>query len=232
LGGGFGLNGAQPFALGVTQFHWNMHDRDFDWRTVTIDGYAMVAQAGSRNIADITDTFGNLDEFRESGGKLLTFVGANDPLIMPRGVINYYRQMASIYGGGEPDFDELQEFYRLFRGPGVGHCAGGAGPQPQGLFETLVDWVENGNAPDQIMAVSGGRGGGPATTRPLCPYPQTAIYDGTGSTDDASNFTCGGNLETPEDVCNDVLVEYKQEVDGVLDYSGTGVDRKVCEAFR
>ncbi|HEY8250352.1 MAG TPA: tannase/feruloyl esterase family alpha/beta hydrolase, partial [Burkholderiales bacterium] len=79
-----GLNGTNPFALGVTQFHWDMHDRNFDWRTVTIDGYAQVAQEGSRNIADVTDTFGDLDTFRRSGGKLLTFVGANDQLIMPR----------------------------------------------------------------------------------------------------------------------------------------------------
>lgn len=228
LGGGFGLNGARPFPLGVTQFHWAMHDRNFDWQDVTIDGYANVAQAGSRNIADVTDTFGNLDEFRKGDGKLLTFVGANDPLIMPRGVINYYRQMASRYGGGEPDFDELQEFYRLFRGPGVGHCAGGAGPQPQSLFERLVDWVEHGKAPDRILATNAGADGTVTRSRPLCPYPQTAIYNGSGSTDDASNFHCGGNLETPEVVCKDVLVEYKHEVDGKLDYSGTGVNRRVC----
>lgn len=49
------------------------------------DTYAQVAQDGSRNIADVTDTFGNLDTFRASGGKLLTFVGANDQLIMPQG---------------------------------------------------------------------------------------------------------------------------------------------------
>ena len=59
-----GLNGTNPFALGVTQFHWDEHDLDFDWRTVTIDGYPQVAQDGSRNIADVTDTFGDLDKFR------------------------------------------------------------------------------------------------------------------------------------------------------------------------
>ena len=91
------LNGTNPFPLGVTQFHWNEHDRNFDWTTVPIAGYAQVAQDGSRNIADVTDTFGDLDEFRNAGGKLLTFVGANDQLIMPRGVIHYYRQMASRY---------------------------------------------------------------------------------------------------------------------------------------
>jgi hypothetical protein len=222
------LNGTNPFFLGVTQFHWNEHDRTFDWRTVSVDGYPQVAQDGSRNIADVTDTFGDLDEFRRHGGKLLTFVGANDQLIMPRGVIHYYRQMASRLGwGGTPDFERLQRFYRLFRGPGVAHCAGGNGPQPQDLFGALVNWVEHGVAPEKILAQNT-TGGVVTRTRPLCPYPQTAVYNGTGSPDDAASFQCGGDLETPEVVCADVLAKYKHEVKGPLDFRGSGVNRFVC----
>jgi hypothetical protein len=222
------LNGAFPFFLGVTQFHWNEHDRTFDWKTVAVDTYAQIAQDGSRNIADVTDTFGDLDEYRRHGGKLLTFVGANDQLIMPRGVINYYREMAARYGRhNDPDFKNLQRFYRLFRGPGVGHCAGGVGPQPQNLFNALVDWVEKGVAPETILA-QGGQGAPPTRTRPLCAYPQTAIYNGTGSTDDAASFHCGGNLEKRTLVCADVLTKYKHEAKGPLDFGGTGVTRLGC----
>jgi hypothetical protein len=217
------LNGGNPFFLGVIQFQWNTHDRSFDWTTVSMDEYAEVAQAGSQNIADVTDTFGELDAFRRNGGKLLTFVGMNDQLIMPRGVLHYYRQMASPGKGGNPDFEKLQEFYRLFRGPGVAHCAGGVGPQPQNLFGALVNWVENGVAPEQILASGGGR------TRPLCPYPQTAIYNGSGDPNSAGSFHCGGNLEAPAVVCNDVLVKYKHEEKGHLDYRGTGVNRNACD---
>jgi hypothetical protein len=224
-----GLNGNNPFGLGVTQFHWNEHDRNFDWRTVTEDGYPQVAQDGSRNIADVTDTAGDLDLFKRWGGKLLTFVGGNDQLIMPRGVIHYYRQMAVRYGRyGEPDFERLQQFYRLFRAPGVAHCGGGAGPQPQNLFTALVNWVERGEAPDQILAQS--TTGGVARTRPLCPYPETAIYNGTGSTDHAANFHCGGNLEEPRLVCADLLAKYKHEVRGTPDLRGTGVHPRECQA--
>ena len=225
------LNGTNPFALGVTQFHWDEHDRNFDWRTVSIDEYAQVAQDGSRNIADVTDTFGNLDTFRANGGKLLTMVGANDPLIMPRGVIHYYRQMASRYSNhNQPDFKRLQDFYRLFRAPSVGHCGGGVAgtPQPQNLFGALVDWVENGVAPEQILAQT--TVAGAPRTRPLCPYPQTAIYSGEGSTDDAANFSCAGNLEKLHTVCEDVLTEYKDELSGDPDYTGMGVNRRACEA--
>jgi Tannase and feruloyl esterase len=222
------LNGTNPFFLGVIQFQWNEHDRSFDWKTVTADEYAQVAQDGSRNIADVTDTFGDLDSFKRHGGKLLTFVGMNDQLIMPRGVVHYYRQMASRYGKhGEPDFERLQRFYRLFRAPGVAHCGGGAGPQPQNLFGALVNWVENGAAPEEILAQTT-TGGVVTRTRPLCPYPETAVYKGTGSTDEASNFRCSGNLEKRRVVCADVLAKYKHEVAGPLDFRGTGVNRFEC----
>jgi hypothetical protein len=222
------LNGPTPFALGVTQFHWDEHDRNFDWREVSADEYPQVAQDGSRNIADVTDTFGNLDTFRASGGKLLTFVGANDQLIMPRGVIHYYRQMATRYSNhDQPDFKRLQDFFRLFRAPGVAHCGGGANaPQPQNLFGALVDWVENGVAPDQILGQT--TVSGAPRTRPICPYPQTAIYSGEGSTDDAANFSCGGNLEKLHTVCDDALTEYKDELSGELDYTGMGVNPVAC----
>lgn len=224
------LNGNNPFPLGVTQFHWNEHDRNFDWRTVSDDEYAQVAQDGSRNIADVTDTFGNLDTFRSHGGKLLTFVGANDQLIMPRGVIHYYREMATRYSNHvDPDFKRLQDFYRLFRAPGVAHCGGGGpnAPQPQNLFGALVNWVENGVEPAQILGQT--TVAGVTRTRPICPYPQTAIYSGEGSTDDAANFSCGGNLEKLDTVCNDVLTEYKDEVSGDLDYTAMGINRVACE---
>ena len=213
------LNGTAPFFLGVTQFHWDEHDRTFDWKTVTADEYGQVAQDGSRNIADVTDTFGDLDQFRKHGGKLLTLVGANDQLIMPRGVINYYRETASRRGKGAgkgPDFEDAQEFYRLFRAPGAGHCV------VPNAFPALVNWVENGVAPDQIINQTGTR------TRPLCPYPQTAIYNGSGDTNVAANFHCGGNLETRSVVCADVLTKYKHEANGHLDFQGTGVNRNAC----
>jgi hypothetical protein len=149
---------------------------------------------------------------------------------MPRGVIHYYRQMASRFGQGAgkgPAFEGVQKFYRLFRAPGVAHCGGGSGPQPQNLFGALVNWVENGVAPEQILAQNTS-GGVVTRTRPLCPYPQTAIYNGTGSQDDAANFHCGGDLEAPEVVCADVLTKYKHEVKGPLDVRGSGVNRHTC----
>jgi len=226
----FILDGPTPFALGVTQFHWDEHDRNFDWQTVSLNGYPKVAQDGSRNIADVTDTFGPLDRFKAHGGKLLTFVGANDQFIYPRGVINYYRQMASRYGRfGRPDFANLQRFYRLFRAPGVGHCGlFSSGPVPVDPFGALVNWVEHGVPPKSLLASGGSAAPPTGRTRPICPYPQTAIYNGSGDINNASSFHCGGNLETSRVVCNDVLTRYKFEQNGPLDFSGTGVTPLEC----
>ena len=248
-----GLSGNPPFFLSPPLMQWNENSTTFDWHTVTMFGaggtksYAAVAQDGSTSpftpgvsLADEVGTDGNLDTFKAHGGKLLTFVGGNDQLIQPRGVINYYRLMATRYSkmgaglGGDgddgttkvPDFTALQSFYQLFRAPGVGHCGGGAGPQPQNLFDALVNWVENRVEPKQILAQGGAV---PTRTRPLCPYPTTAIYNGSGSTDVATNFHCGGNLETFSTVCNDVLIKYKHENSSAqLDFTGTGVNRNIC----
>ena len=218
--------------------------------TVTyVTNYAAMAQAGSRNVADLTDTFGNLDAFKASGGKMITFVGANDALIMPRGVINYYRVMAQRYtlNHDQTGFEGIQKFYRLFHAPGVSHCGlgilnhGSLGPWPQGGvdFDAVIDWVENGNPPSEV--IGSGNTAAPAyvagaattLTRPLCPYPQTAVYLGGGNVTSANNWICGGNLEKNQVngkpvPCADVLVKYKDELKGPLDYAESGVDPKTC----
>jgi len=224
------LDGTAPFALGVTQFHWDEHNLSFDWQTVSLDEYPQVAQDGSRNIADVTDTFAPLDDFKAHGGKLLTWVGGNDQFIYPRGVINYYRAMAVRYSRfGDADFGNLQKFYRLFRAPGVGHCGiNSAGPIPVDPFDALVTWVEKGTPPQTLLASGGSAAPPTGRTRPLCPYPQTAIYNGAGSTDVASSFHCGGDLETKQTVCADVLTRYKHEKNGNLDLSGTGLAAFEC----
>ncbi len=250
------LDGPAPFQLGVVQFEWDEKDRSFiagggsfvppsKWDTITLAEYPEVAQDGSRNIADVTDTFGPLDTFKAHGGKLMTFVGGNDQFIFPRGVLNYYRQMAMRYrlDDDETGFEGVQRFYRLFHAPGVGHCGipagvlgpnaslGDVGPWPQNGadFAALVNWVEKGTAPTQVI----GKSAGPAATplsRPLCPYPQTAKYLGTGDIHDAANWACGGDLETPQVVCPDVLVKFKHEVDGNLDFRDSGVRPDTCHA--
>jgi feruloyl esterase len=73
--------------------------------------------------------------------------------------------------------------------PGMGHCGGGEGPNTFDAMGALEQWVEKGQAPDQILA-SRRTNGVVDRTRPVCAYPKTAVYKGAGSIDDAANFAC------------------------------------------
>jgi len=77
----------------------------------------------------------------------------------------------------------------LFMQPGVFHCGGGPGAGSFDPLQVVMDWVEQGKAPDRITG-SKIVGGKTLRTRPLCPYPQTAKYKGSGSIDEADNFRC------------------------------------------
>jgi feruloyl esterase len=83
----------------------------------------------------------------------------------------------------------VSDSFRLFMVPGMAHCRGGDGTDRFDVISAMEQWVEKGKAPDSILA-SRYAGDKVDRTRPLCPYPQVAVYRGTGSTDDAANFAC------------------------------------------
>ncbi len=183
-----GLGGAMPFPIATEQSkYWVYFDPSWDWHTLDYDNYLQffkdtVAQVGPLMASDDP----NLARFRHRGGKLILWHGFADQLIVPEGTIDYYDAVTRTLGGG---YRRTQTFARLFMAPGVAHCGGGDGPQPQGLFEALVNWVEQGKAPHRILAAKASAGG-VTQTRPLCPYPAFARWTGSGSTDDAANFVC------------------------------------------
>jgi feruloyl esterase len=132
-------------------------------------------------VIDATDP--DLSAFRRHGGKLIMYFGWADPQLNPRVAVEYYDQVVGRMGNSTGDF------FRLFMVPGMFHCGGGVGTSVFDVATPLLHWVESGQAPNTIAArrVSNGN---VTRTRPLCPYPQLAHYKGTGSIDDAANFTC------------------------------------------
>ena len=183
-----GLGGATPFAIAVAQpRYWVYFDPTWDWTTLTYSNYeAFFKQSMQMVNPMMASETPDLSAFRNSGGKILMWQGWADQLIMPQGSIMYYDAVTNFMGGG---YAQTQQFFRHFLAPAVGHCSGGNGPQPQNLLRSVVDWVEQGIAPDRITA-SRTLSGGALQTRPLCPYPAVAKYTGSGSTDDAANFVC------------------------------------------
>src|SRR5688572_5016640 len=124
----------------------------------------------------------DLSKFRSSGGKLIMTYGWADQILQPLMGVKYYEEVAA-------KNRNAQEFVRLFMMPGVAHCGGGVGPDRHDAVTAVIDWVEKGKAPDQLL-VSKVTDNKVVRTRPLCPYPQVARYKGQGSVDDAANFSC------------------------------------------
>jgi hypothetical protein len=132
----------------------------------------------------------DLSAFRKHGGKTILWHGEADQLIFPQGTIDYFQRVLKHEGAAAGGF------IRLFMAPGVAHCAGGVGPQPIGQLEALVSWVEQGRAPSTLMAESRDKQGQLLRSRPLCPFPNVAVYQGQGSSDEARNFKCAAPAKT------------------------------------
>jgi feruloyl esterase len=172
---------------------WVEQDANYDYHDTTIGNFGTHFQKDDVKFKNFATDSTNLNKLRDRGGKLLTWHGGGDPLILPFGSWEYWGRVFKRYGGPA----NTDSFFRAFFFPGVGHCAGGAAPQPPNLFNVLVDWVENGNAPDFLI---GTQTMGASRTRKICKYPNEAVYTGSGSTDDEANFMCVVNTQIPQDL--------------------------------
>jgi hypothetical protein len=176
---------AQAFGISLEWFRYFLtQNAQFDWTTLTPDLYERLWDQSVEQFGSVIGTDNpDLTEFRKRGGKAIVWHGWADQLISAEGTVDYYNRVVQRMGGAK----ETSEFIRLFMAPGVGHCGGGAGPAPTGQVDALLAWVEDGRAPETLTAR---RPGDTPRTRPLCQYPLVAKYKGTGSTDDAANFSC------------------------------------------
>jgi len=202
---------------------WAHQDTTFDWRPLPLSQFDDETQLATQRVAPFSDIMSTqLQTARDGGAKILMWHGGADPLIPSRQSIHYYNQAMDTFGGVE----QLTPWFRFFLAPSVGHCSGGVGPQPQNLFNVMVDWVENGNAPASILATNS-TGGVVTRSRPLCPWPQTAVYGG-GDPNSAASFTCGGNIESRATACLDLVAQYQAETTGAVQPTG----RKLPAACR
>ncbi len=159
--------------------------RDANWDTMSFDLDKDLALT-LKNASFIEASDPDLTKFKARGGKLLLWHGWADPGPAPENTINYYSQASKASGGGATG-----DWMRLFLLPGVAHCGGGVGPDQADFLGAMERWREQGVAPDQITASrNAGRSGLTPMTRPLCAFPQVATYKGSGSTDEAANFSC------------------------------------------
>lgn len=193
--------------LGVTTVSGLVYDRtDWDFRTFNIDRDPQVMEAKIGGIFNANDA--DLRVQKAKGIKVIQYHGWVDQALSPGESIRYYERVMAQMGG----VAETHDFYRLFMAPGMAHCTGGPGPNRFGqsgggsvgpvgptstasddVVKTLERWVEEGIAPDRLVAT---KYTNDAITepvlsrRPLCPHPHVQTYNGSGDPNVESSFSC------------------------------------------
>jgi hypothetical protein len=155
---------------------------DFDKDAPRI--YATDAQFPGSGWSDLSARSADLGTFRAHRGKLIVFHGTADPIFSINDTAAWWNEV------DHANSSHAASFVRLFPVPGMNHCLGGDATDQFDVLAPLVDWVEHGKAPEQILATADPMSPWPKRTRPLCPYPQIARYRGSGDVDSAASFEC------------------------------------------
>jgi feruloyl esterase len=127
----------------------------------------------------------DLSRYKSHGGRLVIVHGVSDPVFSINDTLSWWNEINKGNNGSAADF------VRVFAVPGMNHCGGGPATDQFDAFTALVNWVEKSAAPEKIVATAGPASPWPGRTRPLCAYPAQPRYNGFGSIEDASNFSCG-----------------------------------------
>lgn len=201
------ITGLEPgksllFAFGGGYFT-NMVYEKTDWSPLRVNLDDALKAAEEKTGRSLNAVNPDLTRFSSRGGKLILYHGWNDPAISALGTIDYYESVAKQMGR-----PKVQAFTRLYLVPGMLHCGDGPGATAfgeglnapadarQNVKVALEQWVEKGVAPETLTAtkfVNDEQSNGVKMTRPLCPYPQTPKYKGSGDTNDARNFVCAAD---------------------------------------
>ena len=175
----------RPMRITLDWFRYFLaRDPEFDWTVLTQDSYEhfwdqSVEEFGRVFGTDRTDLAG----FRDRGGKAIVWHGWSDPLIYAQGTIDWFE-------GVQRRMGETGDFLRLFLAPGALHCRDIPGLTPDSPFRAVLRWVEEDIPPDTLKGMRRDRNGEIVESRPICRYPKTAVYSGSGDPKDAASFEC------------------------------------------
>jgi len=192
-GWGSWITGGGPrFGPGTPNLHYafgtQMHkylifdDPEFDYSSYDFSDYYAWEEDTRRAAGILNATETDLTPFKTAGGKLILWNGLSDPAIPATGTIRYYEGVAA----GDA---EVADYVRMFMLPGVLHCTGGPGPGTVDWLDAIVEWVEEDQAPERLIA-SRIAGGEVEMQRPVCAYPAKAVYDGDGDANREESFEC------------------------------------------
>lgn len=176
----------KPFSIALEYaIYYLAQDADWDWRAMDFAGFEQLWNKSVEQYGAVIGTDDpDLSRFRDRGGKVIIYHGLADELIPAAGSIDYYGRVLERMGGAKA----TGKFARLFLAPGINHGFRGAGPTPVKVQEALMRWVEEGKAPEKLVAEKRDGEGKVVQTRELLPYPKTEgfrgprkhIYGGSG----------------------------------------------------
>jgi feruloyl esterase len=168
----------------ITAFKF-IAEKDPNWDAATFNPMVDIEKAQKADPEGILKSDNpNLKAFFDRGGKLFMYQGLQDPQVTSTNAIRYHQAVIDKVGKNVEG-----KSVELFMVPGMLHCQGGPGTDTWDKAAVLDSWVQTGKAPDKVIA-SHLTDGKVDRTRPLCPFPKVAKWSGTGSTDDAANFSC------------------------------------------
>jgi feruloyl esterase len=208
--GNIGLGSGQ-----LPLFWFTVPDPHYNPLTVNYDTDIHLVASHSPAVNNSTD----IGDFVDRGGKLIFYHGLSDSGPPWPYTVDYFHKVAErealrhfpfafgpLGGHGEDMLNRASDFMRLYLVPNMGHCGGNASTDHFDMLTPMVNWIENGVAPNTVVATGtnfsstqGTLTGLPTTrSRPLCPYPQTLRYSGPhgGDISVATNYSCvGGPFE-------------------------------------
>lgn len=184
----------EPFSVNINYFKGIVfEDTYWNFKTFDLDRDTHLGMQKAAWAVDGNNPY--LKPFKDAGGKIMMVSSWNSMALPPRQLVKYYGSVEQAMGG----YEKTQDFARLFSVPGSGGCPAFSNPEGFKTFDALVDWVENGKAPESVIysytkgggGMMGG-GGKPEVyrTRPVCAHPKQARYKGSGDINDAANFEC------------------------------------------
>ncbi len=178
------IEGPEPLFINNDFFRYiAFEDPEWDWRTFDLE--PDTRRVDSRLGPVINSISTDLKAFMENGGKLLVYQAWNETWVPPRTITTYYDDVVSTMGGE----GNTRDFFRLFMVPDFGMCPA-MFPGTFDAMGALQKWREEGIAPDHIQT-NYSNAGQVYKTRPVCAYPEVAIYKGEGDTNKAENYRCG-----------------------------------------
>lgn len=185
-----------PVSLGDDWLrYWVTANPGLDMTNLSRTEYNRLSHLGLQQYDSVIGTRDpDIAAFRDAGGKMITWHGLADELIPYGGSVDYYNRVREVD-------KNVDDYFRFFLSPGTAHCSPGQGPFPHGVLEDLIRWVEEGSAPEQLVAqnltnvdpttgdLSGSKNDTAGRGRPLCPYPRVQKYIG-GDADLVSSYRC------------------------------------------